>query len=70
VKGRIIVEGSFEAKGYGKSTIPVCHFLRGYLAGFLSTILVAKVELLETKCLAKGDGHCEFQVNPNELNTS
>jgi len=66
VKGRIVVEGSFEAKGYGKSTIPVCHFLRGYLAGVLSTILATRVEILETKCLAKGDDYCEFQVNLTE----
>ena len=65
--GRIIVKDSFEAKGYGKSTIPVCNFLRGYLAGALSAILTPKartqkIELVETKCIAKGDKHCEFQT--------
>ena len=60
--GRVIVKDSFEAKEYRKSHIPVCHFIRGYLAGALSTILNAEVSLTETKCAAKGDDHCEFQI--------
>lgn len=64
---RVIVENSFEARGYGRSTTPVCHLLRGYLAGGISTILAPnartrKVELVETKCAAKGDEYCEFQT--------
>ena len=35
-KGKIIVYESFEAKQYGKSQEPVCHFLKGYLEGFLT----------------------------------
>jgi bacteriochlorophyll 4-vinyl reductase len=70
--GRIIVQDSFEARGYGPSTTPICHFLRGYLAGALSAILTPrarrhKVELVETKCAAKGDEHCEFQTVKADL---
>lgn len=65
--GRIIVKNSFEAREYGKSTIPVCHFLRGYLAGVLSAILIPKarthkIGLVETRCIAKGDKHCKFRT--------
>jgi predicted hydrocarbon binding protein len=64
---RVIVQNSFEARGYGKSATPVCHLLRGYLAGVLSTMLTPnartrKVELVEIKCVAKGDEYCEFQT--------
>ena len=68
---RIIVQDSFEARGYGRSNCSVCHFLRGYLAGALSTILTPRarkhrVELIEIKCAAKGDEHCEFQTVKEE----
>jgi bacteriochlorophyll 4-vinyl reductase len=60
--GNIIVKNSFEAEGYGKSDMPVCHFLRGYLAGVLSVALNTEINLIETACTAKGDPNCEFQI--------
>jgi hypothetical protein len=60
--GTVIVKNSFEAEGYGKSDTPVCHFLRGYLAGALSITLNTEINLIETACAAKGDPNCEFQI--------
>lgn len=60
--GVIRIKESFEAKRYGASIGPVCHFLRGYLAGVLAVIFGQDMSLEETKCKAKGDGYCEFQI--------
>lgn len=61
-KGIVHINNSFEALGYGSSTEPVCHFLRGYLSGALSYICGADIVLIESKCLAKGDRYCEFRT--------
>lgn len=60
--GDIIIKGSFEAKRYGKVQTPICHFLRGFLSGVLSVVKGREVILIETKCIAKGDEWCDFQI--------
>ncbi len=54
------VENSFIARGYGKSDIAVCHFLRGYNAGLAEVLNGKYLEAYETRCMAKGDDCCEF----------
>ncbi|RLI14146.1 MAG: hypothetical protein DRO43_04745 [Candidatus Hecatellales archaeon] len=44
---------------------PFSHFIRGILAGFNSQILGVKMFARETKCIAKGDPYCEFEVTPD-----
>lgn len=46
-------------KGYGK---PYSQFYRGYIAGIFSKIFQKRTTVQETKCIAKGDPHCEFKV--------
>lgn len=41
---------------------PICHFITGYIAGVIGVMLKKNVQCTETKCRAKGDGFCEFQV--------
>jgi predicted hydrocarbon binding protein len=41
---------------------PVCHFIRGFIAGVCDIMFHGITECLETKCMAKGDAHCEFRV--------
>ena len=60
--GKILVAESFEAKQYGRSEMPVCYFLRGYLEGFLNQAYNKSLRVTETKCIAKGDKACIFQV--------
>jgi predicted hydrocarbon binding protein len=60
--GRIIVADSFEAKQYGQSEKPVCHFLRGYLEGFLTQAYNKPLKVIEVRCFAQGDRLCEFLV--------
>ena len=60
--GRILAKNSFEAKGYGRSDRPICHFLRGFLSGVVSYVTGVKVVLTEVRCLALGNEWCEFRV--------
>jgi len=58
----IIVKDCFEAVAWRKKPYTVCHWTRGYLAGYLSVVFNKPVEATETKCLAKGDEYCEFVI--------
>jgi len=58
----IIVKDCFEAAAWRKKPYSVCHWTRGYLAGYMSTVFGKTVEATETKCMAKGDSHCEFEI--------
>ncbi len=54
------VENSFIARGYRKSEVPVCHFLRGYFAGLAEVLKGKGIDSEEIRCAAKGDDCCEF----------
>ncbi len=58
------VENSFIAKNYGQSSVPVCHFIRGNSAGIWSGLYEKEMDSEEIKCMAKGDSHCEFVIEP------
>jgi len=58
----IIVKDCFEAAAWRKKPYNVCHWTRGYLAGYMSRVFGKRVEAVETKCLAKGDEHCQFKI--------
>lgn len=45
---------------------PVCHFEAGLLAGALERILRKKIIVNETKCVAMGHDHCEFESDVPE----
>jgi predicted hydrocarbon binding protein len=59
---KIKVTNSFNAIGYEKVDKPVCHFLRGIIAGASSIVTGREMHCLEIKCVAKGDEYCEFEV--------
>jgi hypothetical protein len=50
------------AEAYGSSSSPVCHFIRGVLAGMASVIYGREAEARESSCLAKGDAFCKFDI--------
>lgn len=66
-----IWKNSYEArehlKLFGQSDEAVCHTLVGYASGFLSTIMVKKVIVKETKCEAMGDDHCHWVCKTVDL---
>jgi predicted hydrocarbon binding protein len=41
---------------------PVCHFVRGFIAGVCDVMFHGSTECVEKKCIAIGDAYCEFQV--------
>ncbi len=63
---RMILYDSFEAESYikneGKSDKPVCHFMRGVLAGIVEEAEESKYEGKELKCMAQGYNYCEFLI--------
>jgi len=51
----------FECIGVA-SDKPNSHLFRGILSGILSELWGEKVEVVEEKCIAKGDSKCVFKV--------
>ena len=43
-----------------KSDEPVCHYIRGMLAGFMQKSLCKDIEAVEKACMAQGHQMCEF----------
>lgn len=60
----VIVEENFEAIVWKKKPYKVCHWSRGFIAGYFGAVFGKPVEVTEVKCLAAGDEHCEFEVKP------
>ena len=63
--GVIHIYGSFEATPImGSKKEPSCHFVRGNIAGIISSILGKRVKVLERKCISAGNPYCEFYFEP------
>lgn len=60
--GTIIVHNCFEAREYGLTRQPACHFIKGYLEGFLTQTYNKPLKVVEVRCRAKGDPYCQFQI--------
>ena len=50
------------AEGYGPSSKPVCHIIRGILGGMGSLVFRKEIGSREVSCLAKGDEYCRFEI--------
>lgn len=61
-KMRVRVENSPFAAAYGDSGEGVCHLIGGVLGGLATFVFAQDCKVSETKCIAKGDAYCEFQV--------
>ncbi len=59
----IRVCGSAFAEAYGRSDRPVCHLIRGIVAGMGTALLGLECGALETDCEAKGDPCCRFVLS-------
>lgn len=59
---KVKVENSFIPKAVGDKEQAACHFLRGFFVGAYETFTGEKCSCEETKCMAKGDPYCEFQL--------
>ncbi len=62
---RIEIQSNFECSSYGtKSETPQSQFVRGCLSGYWSAFFQKRINVEETRCIAKGDGACEFLLTP------
>ena len=55
---------SFEAILRGHRKEEICHWTRGFIAGFLGEVVGKSLEAVELKCQAAGDDICEFEIKP------
>ncbi len=60
-RGSVTVSHSFIAHTYGKVEKPVCHFIAGFIAGFVSSAWGVDVTCNETVCSAVGGDLCVFE---------
>lgn len=66
-EGIIRVHDSCEATPIrGKMDKPSCQFIRGEIAGTLSSLIGRELIAIEEKCIAKGDNYCEFHIKPEK----
>ena len=63
-RAKIRVSRNFECELYRRSNKPYSYFYRGILAGLFSRIFKEEIRARETKCIAKGDPYCEFEIKP------
>jgi predicted hydrocarbon binding protein len=63
-EGKIIVKDSFIADIYGASDQPVCAFMSGYFAGFLTEYFGKNISVREISCKATGKSVCEHIISP------
>jgi predicted hydrocarbon binding protein len=62
---RIEIQSNFECSSYGiGSETPQSQFVRGCLSGYWSGFFQRRINAEETRCIAKGDGVCEFLLTP------
>lgn len=64
LKGIIRIKDSFIAGEYEDSDVPVCGYISGLLAGYISETLKRTVQVRETRCNSMGDDVCEHVVSP------
>jgi predicted hydrocarbon binding protein len=57
--GTLVVSRSFESRGV-RAKGPNCYFLKGFFAGFLSTLMGRPILVTETECIAAGARRCLF----------
>jgi predicted hydrocarbon binding protein len=63
----VTVTGSPFAVAYGKSKGPVCHMIRGVMAGMGYALFGEDVASVETHCLAKGNDLCRFLIEAKSV---
>ena len=63
-EGKIIVKDSFIADMYGPADQPVCSFMSGYFAGYLTEYFGKTISVREVSCKATGKKYCEHIISP------
>jgi predicted hydrocarbon binding protein len=63
-EGKIIVKDSFIADVFGVADQPVCAFMSGYFAGYLTEYFGRTISVREVSCKATGKEFCEHIISP------
>ena len=63
----IRVYDSFECELFKGSGRCESHLVRGIIAGWFSELFEKELIAVETKCIAKGDPYCEFEVKSKKV---
>ena len=63
-EGNVIVKDSFIADVYGGADQPVCAFMSGYIAGYLTEYFGKNISVREVSCKATGKKVCEHIISP------
>jgi uncharacterized protein len=62
-EGKVIVKDSFIADMYGAADQPVCAFMSGYFAGYLTEYFGKAISVREVSCKATGKKFCEHIIS-------
>ncbi len=62
-EGKIIVKDSFIADVYGSADQPVCAFMSGYFAGYLTDYFGKNISVREVSCKVTGKKVCEHVIS-------
>lgn len=65
---RVIVRisNNINARNHERSSLPVCSFTQGILAGIASEVYNEEYDCEEVKCIAMGNPYCEFVLAPSK----
>ena len=61
-RAKVRIKQHVVPESLGKSDKPVCHDIRGYLAGIFSRYFGRRISATEVKCTATGNEYCEFEI--------
>ena len=61
-QGKVKIKNNFECELFKNANEPSSHFVRGLWAGWFEKLFGKEVKAIETKCIAKGDKYCEFEI--------
>lgn len=59
-------KGTFFGKKITQFERNICYYVAGFIAGATYALTNIEVEVTETKCVARGDEHCDFKIKPKK----
>lgn len=62
--GTVKVMDSFIADAYGPSDLPVCGYMSGFIAGYMTEMMGYNFQVREVSCKSMGRAVCEHLVSP------
>ena len=60
----MVLNDSFIVDVYRESEMPVCGYISGFFAGYISQVLGRTVQVHESRCQGQGNDFCEHVVTP------